>query len=144
LTLLLILLNSSFFLSAQAQNFTNKSFTIGGGGTSTGGVYSATASVGQPDAGALTSTGQYSADNGFWGIAAVVQTPGSPPLTISHSGTNAVISWSAAFSGFVLERNTDINLTNGWSTAGASVVVSNGQNTVTVPIIGFKYYRLKK
>ena len=28
--------------------------------------------------------------------------------------------------------------------AGASVVVSNGQNTVTVPIIGFKYYRLRK
>ena len=65
-------------------------------------------------------------------------------MTIFQSGTNAVISWSASFIGFVLERNPDINLTNGWSTAGASVVVSNGQNTVTVTIIGFKYYRLKK
>ncbi len=135
----------TFALSAHAQNFTNDSFKIGGGGgTITGGVYSATGTIGQPDASTLSSSGQYSADNGFWGIAAVVQMPGSPPLSITHSGTNAVISWSASFTGFVLERNPDLNNPNGWANPGDSVVVSNGQNTVTVPISGFKYYRLRK
>ena len=62
----------------RAQNFTIDWFTIdGGGGTSTGGVYSVSGTIGQPDAGTM-SAGNYSLVGGFWGIVAAVQTPGAP------------------------------------------------------------------
>jgi hypothetical protein len=59
-----------------AQSYSIDWFTIdGGGGTSTGGVYSVTGTIGQPDAGGLMSGGNYTLQGGFWSIQAV-QTPG--------------------------------------------------------------------
>ena len=40
----------------------------GGGGTSTGGVYSVSGTVGQPDAGGPMTNGQYSVTGGFWAL----------------------------------------------------------------------------
>ncbi|MBC8094301.1 MAG: hypothetical protein H7Y43_00685, partial [Akkermansiaceae bacterium] len=58
--------------TADAQPFAIDWHTIdGGGGTSTGGVYSVSGTIGQPDAGRM-SGGNYSIDGGFWGIIAVV------------------------------------------------------------------------
>ena len=49
-----------------AQSYSIDWFTIdGGGGTSTGGVYSVSGTIGQPDAGALSSGG-YALSGGFW------------------------------------------------------------------------------
>ena len=41
----------------------------GGGGTSTGGVYSLSGTIGQPDAGTLTGGGTYTLNGGFWNDA---------------------------------------------------------------------------
>ena len=54
----------------------------GGGGTSTGGVYSVSGTIGQPDAGAM-SGGSFTLVGGFWGIVAALQTPGARLLTIT-------------------------------------------------------------
>ena len=51
----------------------------GGGGTSTGGVFSISGTIGQPDAGAMSS-GSFQLTGGFWGV---VQTPGAPLLRIT-------------------------------------------------------------
>ena len=53
--------------SLRAQSFFIDWFTIdGGGGTSTGGVFAVSGTIGQPDAGTM-SGGNYSLSGGFWG-----------------------------------------------------------------------------
>ena len=65
--------------SALAQSYSIDWFTIdGGGGTSTGGVYSVSGTIGQPDAGAM-SGGSYALTGGFWGA---IQTPPPVPTVI--------------------------------------------------------------
>jgi hypothetical protein len=132
-------------LFAHAQNYDLSWFKIaGGGGTSTGGTYSVSGTIGQPDAGHM-SGGNYSLDGGFWGLLAVVQTPGAPFLTITRTNTNAILSWPAPATGFALQQNSDVNITNGWSAVGVGVVVTNGLNTVTVPAnLTRRFYRLKQ
>src|SRR3989442_1215290 len=64
----------AFATHIPAQNFAIDWFTIdGGGGVSTGGVYSVSGTIGQPDAGVL-SGGAYTVVGGFWGLFAI-QTP---------------------------------------------------------------------
>jgi hypothetical protein len=109
-------------ISVSAQNYSIAwSKVAGGGGTCTGGVYTVRGTVGQPDASGAVSGGQYSVAGGFWAPfnVAVVQTPGGPLLTITHSGNSVTISWpfSQASTGFILQQNSD--LANGtWSTSG--------------------------
>src|SRR5882672_10852243 len=70
-------------LRTEAQSFSIDWFTIdGGGGASTGGVYSVSGTIGQPDAGGPLSGGQYSLIGGFWALPITVQTIGMPTLTI--------------------------------------------------------------
>src|SRR5216684_6593785 len=92
--LLFILVTLAFVSGAQAQNYSVDWFTIdGGGGTSTGGSYSVSGIIGQPDAGHL-SGGNFTLDGGFWGIIAAIQTNGTPPLTITRTAPNTVrVSW---------------------------------------------------
>src|ERR1700677_206818 len=65
----------------------------GGGGTSSGGNYSISGTIGQPDAGGAMTGGGYSLTGGFWSLIAVVQSAGLPNLTIMHSGNTVIISW---------------------------------------------------
>src|SRR5690349_24067725 len=82
--------------SAAAQNYSIDWFTIdGGGGTSSGGQYTLSGTIGQPDAGTL-SGGNYTLDGGFWGGVVAVQQVGAPTLHISQTGPNLTISWSPA------------------------------------------------
>ena len=59
--------------SAHAQSYSIDWFTIdGGGGTSTGGVYSVSGTIGQPDASLQPMTnGNFSLTGGFWSFLAV-------------------------------------------------------------------------
>jgi hypothetical protein len=78
-------------IAAQAQSYTVDWFTMdGGGGNSTGGVYSVSGTIGQPDAGRM-SGGGFALDGGFWGVIAAVQIPGAPHLSISRTTTNTVL-----------------------------------------------------
>jgi len=132
-------------LDARAQSFSIDWFTIdGGGGTSTGGVYSVGGTIGQPDAGKLTG-GQFTLDGGFWGIDAVIQVSGSPVLRITRTTTNnIVIAWPLTVGTFQLQQNPAFNTVN-WSNVTGTVNVVGSENQVLVPrtLLGNKFYRLQ-
>src|SRR5271168_3270972 len=65
----------------------------GGGGTSAGGAYTLSGTIGQHDAGGPMTGGNYSLSGGFWALIAVVQTPGTPNLTVTYSGNKVTVSW---------------------------------------------------
>ena len=130
----------------SAQNFAIDWFTIdGGGGTSTGGVYSLSGTIGQPDANAPPMTGgNLSLTGGFWSLFAV-QTPGAPLLAIRLTTTNtAIVSWPSPFTGFTLQQNGDLNATT-W-VAAPQTVTDNGTNKFIIvnPPTGNRIYRLFK
>src|SRR5215212_3016708 len=116
-----------------AQNYSIDWMTIdGGGGTSTGGVYSVSGTIGQPDAGRM-SGGNFTLDGGFWGIIAAVQTPGAPLLRIVRTATNTVVvAWPSPSTGFNLQRNAVVGTANWLGVTNAvSVVGSENQIIVT-------------
>jgi len=108
---IILLALSLMALVARAQtNYTIDWFTIdGGGGTSTGGVYAVSGTIGQPDASGAMTGGNYSLTGGFWSLIAVVQTAGLPNLTITFVGPNSVVvSWLDAGS-YTLQTNNNLN-----------------------------------
>lgn len=129
-----------------AQSYSIDWYKIsGGGGTSTNGNYSVTGTIGQPDAGGAMSGGNYSLTGGFWSLISVVQTFGSPTLTVTHSGNSVTISWPSASSGFTLQQNANLSLANGWTTSGFTIS-DDGTNksiTITSPT-GSLFFRLKQ
>src|SRR5207253_7230138 len=98
----------------------------GGGGTSTGSVYSVSGSIGQPDANPQPLTGgNFSLVGGFWSLFLVVQTPGAPLLTIRLTSTNtALVSWPSPSTGFNLQQNTNLSAAS-WAPS-SEVVTDNG------------------
>jgi len=136
----------SVLCSPAFAQFSIDWFTIdGGGGTSTGGVYSVSGTVGQPDASAQPMTGgNFSLIGGFWALFAV-QTPDAPLLTIRLTPTNtAIVSWPSPSTGFLLQQNADLNTAN-WVTDPQSVT-DNGTNRFIIvnPPAGNRFYRLFK
>jgi len=120
-------------------------FTVdGGGGTSTGSVYSVSGTIGRPDAGAM-SGGNYTVTGGFWSLLAVVQTPGTPLLTITHSGNSVITSWPVSPGGFTMQQNSNLaNPAGGWSTYRGTVSANNGVNSITLtPPMGNLFFRLQ-
>src|SRR5438445_529741 len=115
---------------SRAQSYSIDWFTIdGGGGTSTGGVYSVSGTIGQPDAGHM-SGGNFSLDGGFWGIIAAVQLPGSPLLRVVLTTSNAVVvAWPAPSTGFALQQNGVPNA-GGWANVTNTVNVVGSENQV--------------
>jgi hypothetical protein len=79
---LLTLLAASLvvFLALAASNgFSIPWWTLdGGGGTSQGGDFAVSGTIGQPDAGSVMSGGDYTVLGGFWG--GVPSPPGSYPV----------------------------------------------------------------
>jgi opacity protein-like surface antigen len=120
-------------------------YTVAGGGGVSSGTngstnYTINGTIGQP-ATATMSGGSYSVTSGFWSIISVVQTPGSPTLSISRSGSQAIISWSASSTPFVLQETS--NLSGSWAASGATQTTNSGIISVTVPAgSGYQYYRL--
>lgn len=116
----------------------------GGGGTSVGGQFAVTGTIGQPDAGVATLTGgQFSLTGGFWSFLSVVQMPGAPLLKIKLVGANAVLSWPLSASGFILEETPSLS-TPVWTSTPQSIVDTVTEHTVTVPAGGLmKCFRLK-
>jgi len=132
-----------FVTASRAQSFSIDWFTIdGGGGTSTGGVFSVSGTIGQPDAGHM-SGGNFTVDGGFWGIIGSIQAPGSPLLSVFVTSTNSVIiSWPAPSTGFSLQQNSNLSTTN-WSTVTNAVENMGGNNQVRIaPPLGNRFYRL--
>lgn len=89
--------------NVNGENYSLDWSTIdGGGGTSTGGVYAVSGTIGQPDAGAMIG-GNYTLQGGFWGLIAAFQTPGAPYLTITRTNNTMVVSWPWPADGWILQ-----------------------------------------
>ena len=126
-----------------AQNYSIDWYKIaGGGGTSTGGVYSVSGTIGQHDAGGPMTGGNYALTGGFWSLYAV-QTPGAPTLRIFLTSTNtAVVAWPAPSTGWNLKSNTNLP-TAGWIGVTNPVVVVGSENQVIIsPPAGNRWFRL--
>ena len=131
-----------------AQQYSIDWFTIdGGGGTSTGGVYSVSGTIGQPDANATPMTGgNFSLTGGFWSLLSVVPTPGAPLLSITLTTTNtALVSWPSPSTGFNLQVNTNSVASVNWSNAPGTIQ-DNGtiKYLIVNPPAGNRFYRLFK
>lgn len=140
----LVVLGLLMPLIASAQNYSIVWYKIaGGGGTSSGGTYSVSGTIGQPDASGALSGGRYSLTGGFWSIIAVVQTIGLPDLIVSHSGNSVTVSWPDTGT-FILQQNS--NLAAGtWSTSSYTINTANGTNSVTITSpSGNLFFRLKQ
>lgn len=144
-----LMLLLSTVLLAGAVHATDVSvswFTIGGGGgTSTGGVYSVSGTIGQPDAGAVMTGGSYSLTGGFWSLYAV-QTPGAPSLRIFLTSSNAaVVAWPSPSPGWLLQQNTNSVSSVNWSNVTAIIQDDGTTKTLIVnPPTGNRFYRLSK
>ena len=139
----LTILHFVLCLQAQGGQLAVDFFAVGGvSGASTGGVFTVNATIGEPDT--KLSSDAFTMDTGYSSPLAIVRAP-EAVLHITRLGANAGISWSATLTGFVLQQNSDLNNPSGWANAGLTIVVTNGQNTVTAPINSFsRFYRLKK
>jgi hypothetical protein len=126
---------------ACAQSYSIDWYTIdGGGGTSTGSVYSVSGTIGQPDAGGPMTNGQYSVTGGFWVLPIAVQSTNAPTLMIAPAAVGqATISWTPNTPGFVLQETWVLSLAN-WTNSP-----SGATNPVIVPaMLPAKFYRLLK
>jgi len=102
--LLLALLGSA----VQAQSFAIDWWTTdGGGSTSTGGVFTVSGTIGQPDAGTMRG-GQFTVEGGFSGIVAAIQTEGAPTLSIELTSGWVKVSWPTPAPGWCLPRPTGL------------------------------------
>jgi hypothetical protein len=103
----------------------------GGGGTSTGGVYALSGTIGQPEAGGPMTAGNYSLTGGFWSLISVVQTAGAPMLIITTSGNTVRVSWPYPSTGWTLQQNPDLAAPDGW-TAGSGILNDGENNYITL------------
>ena len=114
------LLLISICFSALAQYAIDWHTIDGGGGTSTGGVYSVT--------------------GGFWALPQAVQSEGAPTLMIAKDAPGfANISWTPPSTNWVLQESLSLSPAN-WTNA-----VSGVTNPIVVPTtLPAKFYRLSK
>ena len=129
-------------VSAAAQNYSIDWYTIdGGGGTSTGGVYSVSGTIGQPDAGGPMTNGQYSVTGGFWALPTAVQTT---RRTDAHDCSRH--SWpghdllDAQHAGLCVAGDAGASAPTNWTNSP-----SGATNPIVVPAtVPAKFYRLRK
>jgi len=145
LLILVLGLSLAGFATAHAQPYAINWYTIdGGGGTSTGGVYSVSGTIGQPDAGGPMNGGNYSITGGLWALTAV-QTTSAPLLSIFLTDTNtAVVWWASPSPGWNLRQHTNLTTTN-WI-APLEIINDDGtrKSIIVNPPTGNRFYRLFK
>lgn len=130
-------------LTASAQPYAIEWFTIaGGGGESTGGVYSVSGTLGQSAAGGPLSGGAYSLTGGFSSIYAV-QTPGAPFLSIERLAGAVRVRWPLPATDYVLDQSPTV--TGAWSQVAFPYTTNATDISISVnPAVGNRFYRLRK
>jgi hypothetical protein len=131
-------------LASFAQQYSIDWYKIaGGGGTSTGGTYSVSGTIGQPDAGGPMNGAPYSLTGGFWSLVSAVQTAGTPNLIIVSSGTGSVqVLWPNTGS-YTLLQNGNLANAAGWTASSYTITTANGTNSITIaPPKGNLFFRL--
>ena len=122
---------------AFAQQYSIDWYTIsGGGGTSTGGSYALSGTIGQATAADWTGANGKFALTGFWAI----QRPGAPALTVNPASVGQItISWVPNMPGWILQESPSLSSPT-WTNSA-----SGATNPATVPTAGGqKYFRLYK
>jgi hypothetical protein len=130
----------------EAQNFAVPWHTVdGGGGTSTGGIYSVSGTIGQPDAGVLRG-GNYALLGGFWGVAAAVQTAGAPHLYVTNTGGSIAIFWARPAEGWVLDQTPTLTGSPPpWTQVALPYQTNATLIYLTLPApAGTRFYRLRR
>lgn len=133
-------------LAAQAQVAIDWHTMDAGGGTSTGGIYEITGTIGQPDAGPLMQGGDVALQGGFWAFIGVLQTDGAPTLHIVNNldGT-ATLSWAVAGSeGFVLRVATDLEAEDWADVADMPALVGENYEVRVTLSPPKRFYQLRK
>lgn len=125
----------------MAQSYSIDWYKVaGGGGTSTGGTYTVSGTIGQPDAIGQMSSGKYSLTGGFWAIYAV-QTPGAPLLSIAYVGNKAVVSWDTSITGWTLQTNVNLATPTTWGNYQGTIINNSVSNS---PPPTKLFFRLKQ
>ena len=127
-------------ISALAQYSVDWFKIAGGGGTSTGGVFSVSGTIGQPDAGGVLTNGPYALTGGFWALPELVQTPDAPTLHVTNAAPGfATIWWTPSTPGLVLQSSDSLSPPN-WGNAPSG---TNNPTTVpaTLPARFFRLFR---
>lgn len=135
--LLLLAAGLALTPAARAAQYSIDWYSVdGGGGTSSGGTYTVSGSIGQPDAAPTALTGgSYSLQGGFWPGLVVDSDTGAPALLIQLNGTAVNISWAPGTPGFKLEQADEL-ANPFWSPAPEG-------NPVQIPVnVNSRYYRL--
>ncbi len=129
----------------RAQTYSIDWYKVaGGGGTSTGGVYWVSGTIGQHDAGGPMAGGNYSLTGGFWALIQVVQTPGAPTLYVSHSGNTVTVYWQDVAGWNLIQSGNLTTPVGSWS-ASSRPTLSNGTNYVSfVNQTGNLFFRLNQ
>ncbi len=119
-------------------------FTLdGGGGQSSGGPYTLTGTIGQPDA-AISSGGNYVLQGGFWSAFAIAPTEGAPTLRILLDGGSVTLAWPNPSTGFQLQESPSLTAPN-WTDVNAVPAVVGQEKQVNQTIANdTRFYRLRK
>jgi hypothetical protein len=100
-------------MAGNGDSFAIDWSTIDGGGgssssSSPGGEFSVRGTIGQPDA-ATSNGGEFSLQGGFWGLYGVIQTPGTPLLTIERLLSGDLrVAWPLPATGWVLDESATL------------------------------------
>jgi hypothetical protein len=144
--LLLTITACATALPALAQ-YTLDWWTIdGGGGASTGGVYTVEGTVGQPEAGQL-SGGAFALTGGFWSLLAADPNPPVPRLEVRLTTTNTVVvSWPGPATGWKLQTTPNLATFPIVWTELPSPYSADGANLCFIQAApaGHRFYRLSK
>jgi hypothetical protein len=115
--------------------------TLDGGGASTGGSFSASTTIGHPDAAQL-SGGNFSMLGGF--LSGTVS--GGPRLRITRSGNSLLLAWPSLSSNFVLQGTASLaGPATAWDGVSQQPVIVGNERQVIVPLgAGRRFFRLSK
>lgn len=136
-------------IHADAQGLAmQRSVIAGGSGTSTGGAFALSGTVGQPDAGGPLTGAAFSLTGGFWALPQAVQTVGAPLLSIALSNNLVVVSWPReGADGFVLDRKPTLNtgiVPTFWIQVPFPYQTNATHVFITTPPDNTGFYRLRK
>ena len=144
---LILLLGVLIPALSHAQTYSIGWYKVaGGGGTSAGTnggtVYSVSGTIGQQDASAAMTGGNYSLTGGFWSLISVVQTPGAPTLTITQSGNSVIVSWPDTGS-YTFSRTAILLRQRARQRAATPPPTPTARNSITItPPTGHLFFRL--
>jgi hypothetical protein len=82
--------------------------------------------------------------NGANNTATLVSTVSLPMLSVNRMGTNVILAWPSAATGFQLQSLTNLTLAN-WSLVTNVPVITNNQFSVTRPLqTNNQHFRLRR